>query len=419
MKKIFVLLFVGLFAWTGFAHAAEIPEFILTTTADTTKFSFVISAVGTFEIDWGDGDIETINKTDTTETTYSHDYSAAAAYTIGISGQATAYTTLYQTAAISFEGNRNVAGISGSLGAIFGTLDIETNNQPQFDCTFRNCSNLTGSIPENLFSGISGAPAMFMFHLTFDDCSGLTGSIPENLFSGIQGVAASATFSGTFSGCSGLTGGIPENLFSGISGHAGSGVFGSTFYGCSGLTGSIPAGLFRGISGSATMMSFDRTFYNCSGLSGYVPGDLFNFTCDSDSCNSTFNGATGLDTVCPAGTYNDNRTGNTFSVALCSPCPAGTVSSADSADVSACTACGAGLLPSVAGVCASPCGAGITTLNTSTGVSVPLFADKNTSPAIHIRQNDTVCYADLVAGKTSNEILVHYNGTVYHTVKKQ
>ena len=41
--------------------------------------------------------------------------------------------------------------------------------------TFRNCSNLTGSIPAGLFGNISGAPASRMFHATFYICSKLTG----------------------------------------------------------------------------------------------------------------------------------------------------------------------------------------------------------------------------------------------------
>ena len=35
--------------------------FIMTTTPDTTEFSFVISAAGKFVIDWGDGNIEKID----------------------------------------------------------------------------------------------------------------------------------------------------------------------------------------------------------------------------------------------------------------------------------------------------------------------------------------------------------------------
>ena len=50
------------------------PEFIITTIdmVANTDFTFKPSAAGTFYIDWGDGNIQTITKNDTTNTTYSH-----------------------------------------------------------------------------------------------------------------------------------------------------------------------------------------------------------------------------------------------------------------------------------------------------------------------------------------------------------
>ena len=217
-------------------------EFTLTTTSSTSSFSFSISAAGEFVVDWGDGTIETITKPDTTNTTYSHNYTTAGAYTIGFSGQATAYNTEVYTAAISFVdavdwefySTWNIASIDGSLGAIFGTLSSDTNNQPRFYGTFNAASNMN-AIPANLFAGISGAPAEWMFAKTFYDCSRLT-SIPENLFAGISGAPASYMFEGTFEGCGGLTS-IPENLFGNISGTAQDGMFRSTFYFCVSLTG--------------------------------------------------------------------------------------------------------------------------------------------------------------------------------------
>ncbi|MDW2958723.1 MAG: hypothetical protein R8M37_02845 [Alphaproteobacteria bacterium] len=63
------------------------------------------------------------------------------------------------------------------------------------------------------------------------------------------------------------------------------------------------------------------------------------------------------------------------------------------------------------------CAAGITKLNTSGGLSFPLYSDKSTSPSIHIKYNDMVCYVDLESGGASNAINVKYNGVVYHTVQ--
>ena len=263
--------------WGGGGEDCSAPtaKFTLTTTDDTDSFSFSISAAGEFVVDWGDGTVETITKPDTTDTIYSHNYDTAGAYTIGFSGQATAYNTDPYTAAIRFIGvfglgfdsTGQIASIDGSLGAIFGTLLDATEKQPRFYETFYGAYNMTGSIPENLFAGISGAPASNMFNSTFSNCSGLTGAIPDGLFGNLTGAPASGMFSHTFHVCSGLTGAIPDGLFAGISGAPASNMFDYTFYGCSGLT-SIPENLFGNISGTAQSSMFNRTFYNCTSLTG-------------------------------------------------------------------------------------------------------------------------------------------------------
>ena len=251
------------------------PEFTLTTTPDTSSFSFSISAAGEFVVDWGDGTVETITKPDTTDTTYTHNYDTANTYTIGLSGQATAYNFSKYTAAISFRVGSNtsaketnvkkIASIDGSLGAIFGTLTRSAYNQPQFYETFSGASNITCSIPAKLFTGISGAPAEDMFRSTFSNCSGLT-SIPAGLFAGISGAPAPLMFDSTFSGCSGLTS-IPSDLFAGISSNPASHMFRFTFKNCSGLT-SIPENLFGNISGTAQYQMFEGMFMGCTSLTG-------------------------------------------------------------------------------------------------------------------------------------------------------
>lgn len=77
-------------------------KFFLTTTDNTNSFSFNISAAGEFVVDWGDDTVETISKPDTTDTTYSHNYSSSKSYKIKLTGQATAYNSGTTTAAISF-----------------------------------------------------------------------------------------------------------------------------------------------------------------------------------------------------------------------------------------------------------------------------------------------------------------------------
>ena len=286
------------------ASAPEDTEykFFLTTTSDTNSFSFSISAAGEFYVDWGDGKTGTITKIDTTNTTYSHTYSTSKSYTIKLAGQATAYNTSTSTAAIKFYVNSSqtkIASIDGSLGAIFGTLSSDTNNQPRFYQTFSGASNMTGSIPSDLFTGISGAPASYMFQGTFSGCSGLTGTIPDGLFAGISGAPAERMFSSTFSGCSGLTGAIPDGLFAGISGAPASHMFFFTFNGCSGLT-SIPENLFGNLTGAPAQDMFASTFYNCSGLTGAIPDGLFgNLTGKPASYmfDSTFYGCSGLTSI--------------------------------------------------------------------------------------------------------------------------
>ena len=166
-----------------------------------------------------------------------------------------------------------------------------------FAFTFNGCSGLTGSIPEDLFSGIDGDPAKEMFYATFQSCSSLTGSIPEDLFSGIDGAPAVNMFNGTFGGCSGLTGSIPGDLFSGIDGDPAKQMFYATFNGCSGLTGTIPSTLFSGISGDPAEGMFAFTFNGCSSLTGSIPSGLFG-NIDGDPAKQmfyyTFSGCSGL-----------------------------------------------------------------------------------------------------------------------------
>ena len=183
-------------------------KFFLTTTPlddDYMPISVSISAAGTFYIDWGDGTVKTITKTDTTEEKYTRTlFGFGKQHTISIGGQATEYSANTTTAAISFKSIASqIESIDGSLGAIFGTL--ADGSQPRFYQTFFKAHNMKGAIPENLFAGISGAPASYMFYYTFSNCSGLI-SIPENLFGNISGTAQSYMFYGTFDGCTSLTG---------------------------------------------------------------------------------------------------------------------------------------------------------------------------------------------------------------------
>ena len=298
--------------WGGATCTYVEPEpeypFELTTTSDTSSFSFNISAAGKFYVNWGDGSaFQKIEKADTTQQTISHTYTTAGAYAVRIGGRATGYASSYNesNAAISFKNNKNLAKISGSLGEIFPTVN---GRRPIFRSTFYGCTNLTGSIPEKLFSGISGAPVVYMFASTFRGSSGLTGSIPSGLFGNISGAPAAYMFDGTFNGCTGLTGEIPSGLFGELSGAPAASMFGGTFRSCSGLTGSIPSGLFGNITGAPATYMFDATFNGCSGLTGEIPSGLFGELSGAPAYSmfgGTFRGCSGLTGEIPLGLFGN------------------------------------------------------------------------------------------------------------------
>ena len=304
----------------------EEDKFQVTTTnlvVNDAVFDFYMTAAGTFWVDWGDGVVEYIDRTnDTSYTNYSHAYSVGedgGFYTVRFAGVTTGYRQEYASndwsiipSPISFYNNTKVASIAGSLGQLFSTLGDTTVSglteyvihriQPRFYKIFSGCTNLTGEIPEDLFLGVEGTPVEYMFNAIFKDCSGLTGSIPEKLFGrvvnneyrGVKGAPSHRMFEGAFSGCSGLTGSIPENLFKGIIGAPSQAMFADTFSDCSGLTGSIPENLFAGISGSPTYAMFDGTFQGCFRLTGSIPENLFGRTIKDANNNDVYYGIDGV-----------------------------------------------------------------------------------------------------------------------------
>ncbi len=79
--------------------------------------------------------------------------------------------------------------------------------------------------------------------------------------------------------------------------------------------------------------------------------------------------------------------------------------------------CGDGyLINSDGNACDKLCELGFTKLNTSTGIVVPLYSEKRTTPSINIGDVNGACHADLAPGRATGAINVMYNGDVYHTV---
>ena len=266
-------------------------------------FKFLIASMGTFFIDCGtDGILTSTNndvtartdggymviRTHTNATPYTCTYTTGGTKTVKFGGGATQHSNF---AAIRFNidvtdaNEKKIASISGSLGQIFGTIaNLSTSSgQPKFLETFRDATNMTGTIPPTLFDGVSGVPTINMFNSTFSGCSGLTGAIPSGLFDNLSGAPAINMFNSTFSGCSGLTG------------------FG------------------------------DKT---------YVPGDfLENIDTNTSVSNQAINmfAGTQLDNPCPAGTYSVTRAQfNDAGKPWCAECPSGTTSTAGATDVSQC-----------------------------------------------------------------------------------
>ena len=181
--------------------------FTMTTTPNTTSYSMTIGAAGTFVINWGDGEIETIRNKPLGNVVYSHTYDAPGEYDITLGGRATDYAIIdpdtSEIPTLTFawtdvmnmmtgEVPTNLAKISGRLGRVFPTL--ENGKNPNFAIAFM-AAPIT-EIPAELFDGVHGAPVVGMFINTFGGTQ-IT-SIPENLFAGISGAPADSMFYMTF-----------------------------------------------------------------------------------------------------------------------------------------------------------------------------------------------------------------------------
>ena len=199
--------------------------------------------------------------------------------------------------------------------------------------------------------------------------------------------------------------------------------------------------------------------YSC----GYCGGDYgVNDGCGDDWCTNVING-----TVCAASYYNPNGNNQIWAASaadlksnLCvsvgagnwsesgatapTQCPAGYRDGPAATSQSGCakncinqsiaggtnvpvsstvyygnnceytTVCNDGYNQSSDGVCSQLCGLGFTTLRTGSGLVIPLYSEKLSSPAIHIGYNGGMCYGILESG-TGDGINMEYGGQTYHT----
>jgi len=342
MQKILILLGLILFAGFDMAYACdtnqidvlgdgtqcETAKFTITTTElePDTEFKFYMSASGTFYVDWGDGTIDTITRTNTTETLYDHTYTTAGVKTIRFGGLATRYNENKAYPAIRIfsgeidrhaNGSRSsgteiyVGKISGSVGAIFPTLGNSDYLQPSFYMAFHGLKNVTGEIPADLFSGVYGNTVPMMFFSVFYG-SAFTGNIPSNLFSGVT-TAHAWTFGYAFSNCSKLTGYIPSSLFAGLiaNGSPYASYMMYSIFNNTNLATTCPTGTMPHHTG------YEQYWGNKVSCQNIVP-----ITCDvgkyfsaTDAlCHDCLN-----DNYCPGGTYTYDGTNMGLTA-----CPAGT-----------------------------------------------------------------------------------------------
>ena len=362
-----------------------VPKFNITTTK-VSYFEIYIRAKGTYTIDWGDGTVEHINKTDTYSNSYYHSYGTNSVYNISISGKTTDYSS---DNTITFGDVDDITALTGQLGAVFGTLP--NGKSPNFYKAYVGASNLT-TLSSDLFIGIDGSPDLF--YETFRDCTALT-EVPEGLFDGITTPAASL-LQGTFKGCSSITKipsvltpnvtgsapymfwatfqdcsalkQIPPTIFSNITESA-HGLFRAIFAGCDSLTEipqnlfagitqpaselfiyafsrcynlkSLPNGLFKNIKGKPANQMFYETFANCSNMTGTVPVNLFeNLSSQNYSSGPMYRMFynNGLSTKCPANTvqYQTGFERDWNGKVACTPCPSDTVTHIGADNITRC-----------------------------------------------------------------------------------
>ncbi len=80
------------------------------------------------------------------------------------------------------------------------------------------------------------------------------------------------------------------------------------------------------------------------------------------------------------------------------------------------TVCNSGFNLTSSNVCAAMCAAGVTKIRAGS-VTVPLYAAKQTTPALHVNVGGQACYGNLGSGKATSSINVSYGGNTYHSIR--
>ena len=194
----------------------------------------------------------------------------------------------------------------------------------------------------------------------------------------------------------------------------------------SGCIISVSGGKYVGTAKSSTLSNCDGGTYKASHTVEYGSTSLCPScgagkwsAAGSSSCSNIDAGCygTSASTACPAecaaGTYS------TGGASSCTPCT-GLPSNAEwtgSATSNDCPwECNDGYNLTSDNQCAQYCAAGVTHIHLGTGLKIPLYSAKRTTPSINVRHNGAICYADLIEGESTG-LHVKYNGKTYHAAE--
>lgn len=161
------------------------------------------------------------------------------------------------------------------------------------------------------------------------------------------------------------------------------------------------------VTPSETKLYYNGTAY---------PSCQYTVNCDEKYGASGNNTATPACTVCAIGTYSPGGTNQ------CNTCnkPDNSEYTGNGSAYDNCPwECNDGFSKTLDNQCSQFCTAGITYIKTSNGLSIPLYNDKRTTPALAVSTNNMTCYANLTFQQDVCEFLnaihVEYNGKNYYT----
>jgi hypothetical protein len=279
----------GLEVFSSYSGAIANNSFITTWETTTASESITVPHTGTgysFDIDWGDGTVET--SLTEADAPFSHTYAVAGTQTVTISGT---FPRIYfnnggDKTKIRTVENWGDVGATSMVLAFFGCSNLTTLAAGLWDASsYQSAFQSSGvtAIPANFCaSNASGTTCFQMFY----GCSSIT-TVGANAFSGLT---ACTNFSRLFYLCSGLTT-TPSNIFTGCVGMTDIGE-GFTLTGMTSVPNSLLAdqaslslvdNLFNQAAvttigtnvfhASAPLSTFSQMFYNCGTINASDIGD--------------------------------------------------------------------------------------------------------------------------------------------------